>query len=83
MACRVFRGIRLGTIEDTVSLCSKPSSGPACRAFKNASTSEVQGLDTSHHSHIAIKLMETWKSGEFEVYVERKLRDSIEGRQLE
>jgi hypothetical protein len=85
MACRVFRGIRLGTIEDTASLGLKSSiSGPspnACPvsiAFKNNSTSEVQGLDTSHHRPIAIEFMETSKSGEWEVYVERKLRD-IEG----
>jgi len=78
MACRVFRGIKLGTIEDTASLGSKSSSGPSLGArpvSKKDSTSEAPGLDTSHHSHIAIEFMETSKSGECEVYVERKLRD--------
>jgi hypothetical protein len=82
MACRVFRGIRLGTIEDTASFGLKSSSGPsACPvpiAFKNDSTSKVQGLDTSRHSHIAIEFTETSKIGESDAHIEQKLRD-IEG----
>jgi hypothetical protein len=82
MACRVFRGIRLGTIEDTASVGLKSSSGPsACpvsMAFKNDSTSKVQGLDTSRHSHIAIEFTETSKTGESDAHIEQKLRD-IEG----
>jgi hypothetical protein len=82
MACRVFRGIRLGTIEDTASLGFKSSSGPSPSAhpvsiaFKNDSTSKVQGLDTSRHSHIAIDF-ETSKSGESDAHVEHRLRDFV------
>jgi hypothetical protein len=77
MACRVFRGIRLGTIEDTASVGLKSSSVPSQSArpvsiaFKNDSTSKVQGLDTSHHNHIAIDFMETSKSGESDANVEQ------------
>jgi hypothetical protein len=84
MACRVFRGVKLGTIEDTASLGLKSSSGPSSCALpfsmslKTESTSKVQELDTSRLGHIAIESMETSKSGEYDANVEIKVRN-IEG----
>jgi hypothetical protein len=74
MACRVFRGIKLGTIEDTASFGLKSFSDaalPVSIAFKNDSTSKVQGLDSYRHGHIAI---ETTKNDDH--VLEKRLGDS-------
>jgi hypothetical protein len=84
MACRVFRGIRLGTIEDTASLGLKSSSCPSSCVlpfsidFKTESIPKVHGLDTSRLGDIEIESMETSNSGEYDASIAKKLRN-IEG----